>query len=258
MRVSSVIIVLVLVGAVGFLVLTFGGWMAVGWFRKETFDKGLAVAQGYTKATTPAEAMDLFRSAIQARNYESASYYCTKDYSEYLKRTHTAAKDLGRELDRIRTFGKEKAILTDKVQIVLHRLDPFPLNFKVGPVPKEDAKGKTVGSFEWQALVLKNPGMVNQIQLQSDVKDFDWTMFENVLGPPMMFGKVELVKEDDSWKLHIPTNQVWDRGINNFLAKSKTYHTGLGQFAGNMSAERYADPPMFEAEIFSKLRSAAR
>ncbi|MSQ95152.1 MAG: hypothetical protein EXR98_11435 [Gemmataceae bacterium] len=148
---------------------------AAGWRRvvqQGHLQQGIGrVAQGYTAAKMPAEAMDQFRTAIQARNYKNAAYYCTKDYAEYLTRTHAGAAELGADIDQIRAFGDKDGIVSDKLQIILHKLDPFPLNFKVGPVPKETAKGKTFGSFEWQLLNLKNPGMLTQAQLATDAKD---------------------------------------------------------------------------------------
>src|SRR5262249_37604787 len=176
-----------------------------------------------------------------------------------LRQGHGPARDLGKELDYIRKWGDNKGLVSDKLRIVLHNLDPFPLNFKLGAAPKEDKDGKKAyGGYEWENLPLKRPGTANFSFNANDLKDMDATMFNNVLGPPPMFTKIELVKEGEEWKLNIPTNQEWERRLNNFLAKHKTYHTGLQTFATSMSNERYDNPGAFESEIFGKLRNAAR
>src|SRR5207253_2199440 len=100
-----------------------------------------AGAKGYTAAKTPAEAMDKFREAIQNREYKIAGdKYCTKAYAEILSRCHKDASEVGTDHDRIREYAKNKGLMTDKLLFLMHSMDPYPKNFKVGPAPKLDSK----------------------------------------------------------------------------------------------------------------------
>lgn len=264
MRVTHLLALLLVVGAIGFVVLTFGGWIAIGWWNKETLNKavdtGLATASGYTPAKTPSEAMDKFHEAIQARKYKFAANYCTKDYAEYLTRCHTAASSLGAEIDTIRGWGKENGVMTDKLLLVLFRLDPFPKNFKIGPAPKEGGDKKMMGSFLWEPVGFKNQNFTLNFASAVDLQQLDQTMYNNVLlgGLQPSVAKIELVKEGEEWKLKIPTSKQWDMQINNFLDKWKTYHTGLSAFTRDLNRERYADPGSYETEITGRLRSASK
>src|SRR2546423_1158038 len=101
-RVSHVVIFGILAAIVAVPILIFAGVMGGFWFlTKDNMDKTLAGAKGYTKATTPDEAMNKFREAIHARDYQSASYYCTKGYGEALKKSHAKASELGGLIDKI-------------------------------------------------------------------------------------------------------------------------------------------------------------
>jgi hypothetical protein len=244
------LIFLALIGGGVLVFIFFGG--AIGIWLWDAWSK----ARGYTSAKTPNEAMVKFNEAIKNRDYDAASRYTTKGYGDLLKQAHGPARDLAKEIDRIRTYGENKGVLSDKLILTLQLLDPFPTNFKVGAAPKEDKDGKkAVGRFEWENLILKNPSVgLNP----NDLKDFDTTMFVNLFVAPELFKNVELVKENDEWKLNVATTQVSERVINNFLAKHKTYHTGLHSFTSDMGNGRYDNPGAFELEVFAKLRAAAK
>lgn len=252
MRVSSIIIVLVLVGIVGFLVLTFGGWMAIGWFRKENFDKGLALAKGYTKAETAEQALDKFREAIQARDYNSASYYVTKDYSDLLKKTHAKANELGGYLDKINDWGKEKGILTDKLKVALFYADPFPKNFKASPTKPKEEGGKASGSYVWDLpYTLDNPGATLQNETGLDPK-----MFKNILSYQAFNGKIDLVKEGDEWKISLVVGPQWVAEANHFNDRAQTYITGLHGFWKDVNNQRYSKKQEYEGDVMQVFRSA--
>jgi hypothetical protein len=260
MRVTSIILLLVCIGLVGFLVLTFGGWMAVGWFNKKTADDLFAGAKGYASAKTPSEAMDGFHKAIQNREYKIAGEkYCTKAYAELLSRSNTNAANLGGDLDRIREFGKNQekgSLMTDKLLFLLHTLDPYPKNFKLGPAPKQDGETKATGTFIWEPLIYKTPTFKIE---PSDLQAIDVKMYKNVLVGNATLGgtmAVNLVKEGDAWKLDIPTNPAWDLSVNYFNEKSPTYHVGLKTFVRDMSNERYDTPRGFEHDVITKLTAA--
>src|SRR6516225_3858379 len=124
MRVSHLVIFAVLVAIVVFPLLVFGGIIGGFWFiTKENMDKGVAAAKGYTTARDPAQAMDKFREAIHNRDYKSASYYCTKNYADLLRKSHDNAAELGNTIDKIRDWGTNKGLMTDKLRVTLYALD---------------------------------------------------------------------------------------------------------------------------------------
>jgi hypothetical protein len=255
MKVTHVLIVLVLVGAVAAVVLAFSGYIAIGFLNKKDLtklvDQGANVATGYTPAKTPTEAMDKFRDAILARKYKTAATYCTKGYAEQLERVHEGAALLGEEIDRIERYADNKGIKTEKLGFFLHQLDPFPKNFKTGPAPVEDAKDKTkaYGTYILEPVLLKAP--------PTELKDMDASMFFTTLRPPEVFGaKIELVKDGDDWKLNIPTNALFETRIGEFKNKWKTYHTGLHSLADDLNRERYDTKAGLEADVLGKLRAA--
>src|SRR5262245_6689654 len=93
MRLTSLLVLLAIVGG-GIYVVFFTDWLK----------KGEDILKGYHDAKSPQEAMDLFRKAIQARQYETAAKYCTKEYAEQLKRGHAAARDMGTAIDSLHEF----------------------------------------------------------------------------------------------------------------------------------------------------------
>ncbi|MBI1832990.1 MAG: hypothetical protein HYR84_16240 [Planctomycetes bacterium] len=163
-RVSHLIIVIVLLVIVAVPILIFFGVIPGFWFlTRESMDKGLAGAQGYTAAKTPGEAMDKFREAIHARDYNNAAYYTTKAYGDALKKSHDKARKLGGLIDKIRSWADNKSLMTDKLKVALFTLDPFPKNFKAGEAPKMDGEKKAYGAYKVDLpYTLRNPLNFNE------------------------------------------------------------------------------------------------
>lgn len=267
MRVSHLAIggvVLVLIGAP---ILIFLGLLAIpsfeipflGWKTpslnqraiNEQIDAGLATAAGFTPAKNPTEAMDKFKEAIHARKYKFAAIYCTKSYAEMLERSHDNAVELGTLLDKIRNWGDNKKILSDKTKIALHSIDPFPTNFKSGTPPKQDGD-KAYATYEWEKVKLENPGS----HILEEVKQMDVRMFQNVLSSKAFNGKIEIVKVGEDWKLNIPVTPVWEAEVAHFNEQCKTYVTGLNGFWTDINREVYDSKGKFESEFLGKLRAA--
>jgi hypothetical protein len=253
-KLTHFLILAVVVGAVAVVVLAFAGILGIGWLNQKNLkglvDQGANIATGYTAAKTPTEAMDKFREAILARKYKTAATYCTKPYAEQLERAHDRAVELTEEIDRIERYADNKGIKTEKLGFFLLRLDPFPKNFKTETAPVEDAKDKTkaYGAYVFEVSTLKT--------LPTELKDMDVTMFVNVLRPPAILGKIDLVKEGDDWKLNITPDAEFPARVANFKDKAKTYHTGLHSLADDLSRERYDTKAGLEADVLAKLRAA--
>src|ERR1022692_4473473 len=199
-RVTSVIILLVIVGAIGAVVLAFFGVIGIGWLNQKNLknlaDQGAAVTKGYTAAKTPNEAMDFFHKAIQDRDYKVAGNYTTKEYGEQLKR-ETRASELGRYTDSIRSFAIDKGFMNDRLTYTLNSFDPFPKNFKPGPAPVISGD-KASGTFIWEPVKYETANPVALVA-NPPFKDMDVKMFQNLYRQP--FGiitgvsNIDLVKE---------------------------------------------------------------
>jgi hypothetical protein len=81
-------------------------------------------------------------------------------------------------------------------------------------------------------------------------------MFVNIFEAKELFNHVELVCENDEWKINVATTPDSERVVNNFLAKHKTYHTELNSFVSELPNDRYDNPFAFESEVFARLRAA--
>src|SRR5262249_26476013 len=168
--------------------------------------------------------MDNFREAIHNRDYKSASYYCTKNYADMLRKSHDNAADLGNTIDRIRDWGTSKGLMTDKLRVTLYALDPFPKNFKSGPAPKQEGENKAYGNYGWEVgYTLENPIVKNL----EDMKLLDPRMFRNVLCVQAFAGKIQLVKAGEDWKIDVTTTPLWETEVSYFNDRCKTYQTGM-------------------------------
>lgn len=256
-KVTHVLVVLFVVGAVAVVVLAFTGYVAIGFLNKKDLnklvDQGTQTVTGYTPAKTPTEAMDKFRDAVLARKYKSAAIYCTKPYADLLERSGDNAGELGFAIDKVRDYAKEKGFKTDKMTYVLHHLDPFPKDIKSGTAPTMSGDNKAVGKFEWDLPILETPLPT----LLQELKSMDTRMVNRVLSPRNVFEfPINLVKEGDAWKLDIPVSKEWEREVAYFNDHEKAYHTGLTSFAGDMLNNRFGDKQAFEAEVLSAVRKA--
>lgn len=120
------------------------------------------LVNGYKSADTPQVAADMFKKAIQAREYEYAADYCTQPYAEQLRRGAKASTEYAAALDNLTYQMKERDLIRDEVKFVFYRLDPFPKDITI-TVSKEtgdaavatfvfampDAKGGPV-SGDWK------------------------------------------------------------------------------------------------------------
>lgn len=109
-----------ILGAV-LVVLVGGVYLAV--FRRADVARA---AKGYKPAETPQAAADMFKKAIQAREYEYAADYCTAGFAEQLRRGGPAAAEYATALDNLQFQLTERGLVRDEMKVVLYNLDPFP------------------------------------------------------------------------------------------------------------------------------------
>jgi hypothetical protein len=245
MRVSTLaIIVVLLIAAVGGGVYFFGGP-----------DGFLAWKGGFTPATTPEEAMEKFRDAIQRRKYRWAAKYCTKDYADILVKSDGAATRMGDLIDKIRDYMLSKQLQTDQAQLLLYRLDPFPSNFKVKGTVKAVNDKEAIGAFELEPLQqLSGANFTLNPTTQAAIETKMW----NNLTPRQIFaGGVKVVKEGDQWKLNIDTSDAMRDSARYFLDRSPAYESELKTFRTYMMNGRYDSGKAFEGELVDALKKAS-
>src|SRR5260370_31933747 len=164
MRVSTLaFIVMLLVGVLG------GGYLSFG-----SLDGCLQWKGGFGPASTPEQAMEKFRDAIQQRKYGWAAIYCTKDYADVLVKADGPAARLGEVIDKIRAYMENIDRKTDQTVLLLQYLDPFPANFKVQGAVKQVNDREAVGVFAWEPAPLSGTSIsLNQTTMSGlDAKMF--------------------------------------------------------------------------------------
>ena len=110
-------------------------------------------AKGYKKADTPQAAADMFKRAVEKREYDMAAHYCTAGFAEQLVRGSTAAAGLGEAIDNLTYQMKERSLIRDEVKVTLYALDPFPKDVQI-TVGKEN--GDTAEATMVFAYPLRN------------------------------------------------------------------------------------------------------
>src|ERR1700694_1858315 len=110
MRVSNLaVIVLLLVAVVG-----------AGYWFFGSMDGFLQWKGGFAPATTPEQAMEKFRDAIQQRKYSWAANYCTKEYADVLVKADGPASRLGGIIDKVRAYMDKSNLKTDQTVLLLN------------------------------------------------------------------------------------------------------------------------------------------
>jgi hypothetical protein len=252
MRFVTFLLILALIGGAAYVAIFH--WDDV----QNLFAKGKRVVEGYKPAKTPSAAMDQFIKAIDKRDYETASLYCTGEYAEHLKKAHEAANAVGSKVDSVWAFVKEKGLHTDKVEVLLLRLDPFPKKFRVNDVKKDEKSGKTFGTFHADlGDAWRTAGLVQELSRM------DPKVMQSVLLPPQMWmppNAVQLVEEGEGeqrqWKLNFPLPPVQRDCINHFINVHKSYVTALNSLIHSLRQDRYASKNAFERDLISTLQEA--
>jgi hypothetical protein len=253
MRVST-LIVLLLVAGLGVLAFLYRG---------QILDQVRKVRNA--PAETPAVAMEMFRDAIIARNYDVAALYCTKDYADLLVKVGPQARTLGQIIDDVRNFMTNKSLTTDQAILILNRLDPFPPNFKVHGAVKPLGDKEAVGWFTLEALPWQNPVAQPALNAALDPTMFSWSPGANIdwsgaLRAPQLFDNagVKLVKEGEGWKLAVSPIPAQLDAVRDFLDRAESYTSELGTFRTYMTNNRYDSPRAFEVYVVEALGKCKR
>jgi hypothetical protein len=250
MRITGVIVLLLIVGAIGFGAYYF---MTHRESVMEVVKKGQQQVQGYTPAKTPDEAVDKFRSAVKARDYDAAAVYCTTDYADQPKRASTAANALATAIDNMLSMMDTENIKSDRVTAVLKLLEPFPRDVKVvGGVQKQGDDKATV-------TLQEDFGNLKVPDLKAERWSVDLSVFRALAGGPAgnfargLPVEVNLVRvkqgDETAWKLDIPVTPEMKTQVDELRDKYKNYVKALEKLTTEIRAE-----PTTKADLEAALK----
>lgn len=203
-----------ILGAV-LVVIVVGVYLAV--FRRADVARA---AKGYKAAETPQVAADMFKKAIQAREYDYAADYCTAGYAEQLRRGGPAAAEYATALDNLTFQLTERGLVRDEMKVVLYNLDPFPKDVTI-VVGKESGDAcDAVFTFAPPALKTGIPAGTAGWQLKADMfQVFLQSMtFKNVTT-----ATVPMKKDGAVWKFDLPATPQLQTRVGYLTEKSKNY-----------------------------------
>ena len=175
------------------------------------------LVSGYKAADTPQVAADMFKKAIQAREYEYAADYCTQPYAEQLRRGAKASTEYAVALDNLTYQMKERDLIRDEVKFVLYRLDPFPKDITI-TVSKESGDA-AVATFVFAMPDVKGGPVSGEWKLDANI--------EQVYIKPLPFTgnatAVDMKKEDGKWKFDFKPNSTIQHRVERMNDKYKQY-----------------------------------
>ena len=175
------------------------------------------LVNGYKAADTPQVAADMFKKAIQAREYEYAADYCTQPYAEQLRRGAEASTKYAVALDNLTYQMKERDLIRDEVKFVLYRLDLFPKDITI-TVSKESGDA-AVATFVFAMPDAKGGPVSGEWKLDANI--------EQVYVKPLPFTgnatAVDMKKEDGKWKFDFKPNSTIQHRVERMNDKYKQY-----------------------------------
>lgn len=175
-------------------------------------------AKGYKNAETPQVAADMFKKAIENRDYDMAAHYCTADYAEQLRRGAKSASDMGEAMDDLTYQLKEHALMRDEVKIVLHALDPFPKEIQI-TVSKENGDNAEAAIVFTQPLLTAQPTS-GVWALKPEIYQV-YTRSMRFVNPTTV--GVAMKKESSVWKFDFPSDPALQARVAYINDKHKNY-----------------------------------
>lgn len=202
---TIVALAVIVLGGVFLFVPSLRPGFVQGWIHR---------AKGYTPATSPNDALDKFKQAIDKRDYRAASLYISGDYKEWFDKGRVEAESLANEIDNLRSALNAHKVSSDRGQFVLFLLDPFPRNFRF---TVQESSGGTIAHLDWKEELTRYPGQSFQ-SLQG--WQLDARIMNSLLARVAALGpiQVSLKKESDGfWRIQFPV-QIGERRLADTVA----------------------------------------
>lgn len=201
------------------LVLVVGalaGGAYVFFFKKSEASRAV---RGYKKAETPQVAADMFKKAIEKREYDMAAFYCTAGYAEQLNRGAEAGSKLATALDNLTYQMKERSLTRDEVKLILYQLDPFPKDIQI-------TVSKEAGDTAEATLVFSGPSISGDNPSTGGwaLKPEIFMVFvRSMKSPKPNVVVVPMKKENGEWKFDFASDNALQLRVGYLNDKYKNY-----------------------------------
>jgi len=247
------------------IVLVAGGLLI---FAPGLVKKYFRSAQGFNVAKSPEECIDYFRKAIEKRKYDiAAELYVTGDYKEQLKRAAVAAKTLGDAIDNLRYNMESRGYDSEKVNILLAQLEPFPRELTTERWVKSEREA-TVNLVETTGFDLGKIRSMYEIKLGKDAPLM--RALTPVPGGLVAFKGQKLVipvrmvlvnekvydKNEECWKLEITVTQAMRNAVDVLMNRYKGYTKVLESVSDDLRGRTFTLDAL-ESQLKSDLEAEA-
>ncbi len=233
------------------ILLLAGVAVYVFFFRKDA----LLQIQGYQKATTPQICGDMFKKAIENREFEIAGEYCTAGYGEELKRGGAEAKAMAKEMDAMTYQMKERDFIRDETTATLFLLDPFWKDLSIVTDKESGDKCSATIAFTWPAYKGGQPNLgawqLKPEMYQAYIKGLAFS------GPGVNVVRVGMAKEKEGWKLDFPSDTLLKNRVSYLKEKHKHYQNAFETIKQNVKNDPTSRENATEA-LKKELESAAK
>jgi hypothetical protein len=159
MRVLNLFIVLVLIAAIGAVVVAFLDLYPIPYLSEFAYG-----VKGYALAKTPDEALERFNKALEARNYNMAARYLDGDYQTQMRKNAKVAERLAKAVDNFRNAAKDRGLNSDKVEVYLAALEPFPSHISTKDVKESGDNATAVIAAESSSRLMPRVGVVIKLK----------------------------------------------------------------------------------------------
>jgi hypothetical protein len=253
--------VLAVVLVVGLLALT-GLFLVVPSARPAFVQAWFHTAQGFTPAKSGEDALAKFKKALEARDYEAAALYCAGDYKEWITKAAKDAQELGRTIDDLRSVMKTTGVKSDKADLVLYSLDPFPASFKIDRVAVTGEKGSAV--LNWTEDVIKYSAIQQDLSSWKVDVNMSQALLPIRIGLPPSSPVTMLLVEvwqdkDKSWKVVLPVEVNGGRHlrypIEALLKNGSNFKNGLNELKNEVKRDP-GTKDAFENNLRQKLEES--
>jgi hypothetical protein len=240
----------------GAAILALGVFYFVPSTRPGIVDGWFKAAQGYTPAKSAEDCLDQFKRAMEKRQYDVARDYLSGEYRELFMKGADDARELARGIDELADVMKTTGVKSDKVDVLLYWLDPFPaFRYEV----KNKSSGTVMALIHWRDDA---PRVQAGLQsLGTERYDLVPLMLHSLLptGTTLPSPMAVTVKETDGvWKIEMPV-QFGDRHVRNCVESLRVNATNYRNALQDIKQSIKNNPAVkedFEREFKSNIEKA--
>jgi hypothetical protein len=229
-----------------FFVLAVGVVLGGGYLFLFKRAETVRAAKGYKRADTPQAAADMFKRAVEKREYDMAAHYCTAGFAEQLRRGADAAAGLGEAIDNLTYQMKERSLIRDEVKVVFYALDPFPKDVQI-TVGKENGDTAEATMVFSQPLLSGNQPSAGTWNMKSEIFQ---VFIRSMKRPTPTTVVVPMKKEGGEWKFDFPADAPLQLRVGYLNDKYKNYVNPL-----EIVTQEVKNDPTTKENVTSRLKT---